>query len=555
MPANSTLKTNLHTGYDPVFATWRLPSGTAAFGSTKSLDCQLPGTLILPSRQYFIGFICAKSNAYIVFPNTAYIYTGFWLNNTADSYWIKGSNPFTLTGAVIGNPATTTDRKYKVFARTDRATSFLSTELDFPTAPDDTAFSLGASVSLTWPRLNDIGIISYDVYRNTGSTFTLLQEVESGANTYVDNNVQELNVIGYPTATDDRSIALTTTRTLTTESVLDTMAVDGVSARWSTLSFPIPVPFDYDAGTPPISGDDGLQWLRIGVGGLTGDYADLDLPLVTVSGGTTVTTTYGLFEDFMASDSLAVRLDNGVTTYTSTIVAFIDSDHITIGDTIPDGDYDLYIIGGAGPHCIYIDCVQASYADGATFSNNDSDLTPPRPQFPRARPNGSNQGGTGGTGEPGGGGEPNNGCPEENEPISVLFGNSVMQKRSGDVKVGDVVVSGNIAPNYMDQVERIWCADLWIIETQNGCSLTASPTHPVHRNNLDRHGTPMEVLTSRSKVLTVVNGVCEQSKIRNLGPTGMGGWTMRFACRPTPTYVVGNCEAGVGGIVSHNKRQ
>lgn len=549
---NQTLKAPDHSDYDPVYADWALPSGTARFGGNATLDMQLPGTLIIPSRKYYIGFICAKSNAYIVFPNTAYLYAGFWLNNGVDSYWIMGSNPFTLSGGINGSPATTIDRKYRIFARTDRATSFLSTELDFPTAPDDAAFSLGASVSLSWTRLGDVGIISYDVYRQTGSTYTLLQEVESGANTYVDNNVQELNVIGYPTATDDRSIALTTTRTLTTSSVLDTMAVDGVSAAWSNLSFPIPIPYDYDASDPPVSGDDGLQWLRIGVGGLTGDYADLSLPTVTVTGGVTVTGDYDLFT--LEMEGLAVVLNDGVSDYRAEVDTFTDENNIDIDLPVPDGTYSIYIIGGAGPHCILIDCVSSSYADGATFSNNDQDLTPPRPQFPRAAPNGSNQGGTGGSGEPGDGGGPHPGCPEENEPISVLFGNEVMEKRAADVRIGDVVTSGNIAPNRMVDVQRLWCPDIWLIETENGCALKASPSHPVHRNSLDFFGTPMEALSVRGKVLTFVNGVCGQSRITTLGPTGKGGWTMRFSCSPGRTYIAGSCENGTGGFISHNKR-
>jgi hypothetical protein len=549
--ANQTLKTPDHSLYDPDYADWSLPSGTARFGSTKTVDMQLPGTVIIPSRTYYVAFICAKSNEFVVFPNTAYIYAGFWLNNGIASYWIQGVNPFSLSGVVIGSPASTEDRKYRVFARTDRATSFLSTELDLLGAPDDAAFALGASVSLTWDRLGDIGIISYDVYRLTGATYELLQQVESGANTYLDNNTVEEVVGGYPTPTDDRSVALTTTRTETTVSVLDTMAVDGVSSAWSTISFPIPVPYSYDASDPAVAADDGLQWLRIGVGGLTGDYADLDLPTVTVTGGT-VEADYGLFFAGMVGMTVQLFSDPPVELDPTTISVFTDDDRVTLADNYPDGDYRMYITGGAGPHCILIDCVSASYGDGATFANNAQDWTPPRPQFPRAAPNGSNQGGTGTGGDPTDGGGPT--CVEANEPILIWFGNQVVSKRIGDVKPGEVVESGNLKPNVVSHVYKLNCPDIWKLETENGCSLKSSPSHPVYRNKMDSSGTPVELLEVGNRVLTNTDGRYESSRITNIGPTGKPAEIVMLTCRPTPSFVAGNGPHEVAGIVSHNRK-
>lgn len=398
---NQTLKTTAHTDYDPAYADWAVESGVARFGSTKSVDNLVPGRIVLPSRTYYVSFILARVNQYIVFPDTAYIYAGFWLNNGVDSYWIQGDGTFAVTGSVNGSPSTTIDRKYRIFARTDRATSFLSTELDIPAAPTNAAFALGASVSLTWNRLSDVGIISYDVYRKTGAVYELLQQVESGANTYLDNNVVERTESGYPTATDDRSIALTTTRTDKSPNGLNALFVNGRDVQWSTLSMPIRVPFDYDSSV----GDE--QWLRIGFGGLTDEAADLRLSEATVTGTTTITTTQGLLTaDQVGLDvTLIDAFDNETS---NTISAFTDTDHATLGTPVTNGTYTIRIMGGAGPHAVLMDCVHASYANNATFANNENDFTPPRPQFPRAAPNGSTQGGTG-DGSGGDGGFPTGG--------------------------------------------------------------------------------------------------------------------------------------------------
>lgn len=406
---NTTLKTSAHTNYSPIFADWDVANGNARLGTEKTIDNQLPGRIVRPSLIYYVGFIAARINAYIIFPDTAYLYAGFWLNNGVDSYWVQGTNPFTVTGAPNGSPATTIDRKYRIFARTDRATSFLSTELDIPNAPSDAAFAAGASVSLLWDRLGDIGIISYDVYRKTGATYQLLQQVESGVNNYLDNNVVEDTAAGYPTATDDRSIALTTTRTLVNPSVLNSIFIDGVSPQWSTLSFPIRIPFDFDSSL----GDE--QFLRIGIGGLTDGAADLRLPATVVSGTTTITTTQGLLTAAQVGLDVTLTDDDDVET-NNTISGFTDTNHATLGTPIANGTYTIRIMGGAGNHSLLVDCVHSSFGNNATFSNNDADFTPPRLQFPRAAPNGSNQGGTG-DGSGGDGGFPTGGAPDELLPF------------------------------------------------------------------------------------------------------------------------------------------
>lgn len=543
--ANKTLKSSTHSAYDAAYADWDSAAGTARFGTDKTVDALLAGRFVIASRTHYVAFIVARASQYVVFPDAAYIYAGFWINNGGSSYWLKGSNPFALNGAVEG-VATGIEQRYKVFARTDRATSFLSTEVTFA-AGSGPVFASGDTVNLSWDRLLDVGIISYDIYRYTPSIpqYKLLARIESGSNTYIDNNAFDETAAGYPTATDDRSIALTTTRRNITGNVLNNIAIDGISAAWSTLAFPIKIPTDYNVG----AGSE--QWLRIGIGGLTGARLDLQVSDAVVTGTTNVESVAAQFVAGHAGLTCTLRDSNGVQT-SNTIASFTDSTHIVLTTPVTNGTFTLTIHGGAPAQSLVMDCVHSSYGDGATFGHNDQDYTPPRPQYPVAAPNGSSQGGTGDGGGPTDGGGPE--CVEVNEPIVILYGNQTVEKRAADITIGQVVESANMVPNVITNSNKFHCPDIWYIETQNGCSLNASPSHPIFRSRIDKTGTPMDKLKVGDKVLTSVSGAYRQSKIVKLGPTGKPGFVQMLTCKPTPSFVAGRTKKGIGGLVCHNRK-
>ena len=274
---------------------------------------------------------------------------------------------------------------------------------------------------------------------------------------------------------------------------------------------------------------------------------------MVVSGGVTCDSTLELFTAEQIGLDVIMISDSDGSRYTRTITTYTDIDRVEISSPIPDGTYTMYIEGGAGAHCLLVDCLHCSFGDGATYGANDNDLTPPRPQFPRAAPNGSNQGGTGVGGNPTDGGGPL--CVEINEPVITLYGNGRLQKRIGDITVGEVVESGNMQPNVVATVpRRSWCLDIWELETENGCTVRASPSHPVFRNRLDKSGTPIEMVTTRMKVLTYIDGALEQSRVIKVGPTGKGGNVVMLSCTPGPSFIAGNAVSGQGGIVCHNSK-
>lgn len=548
--ANETLKSASHSGWTATYAQWDSANGYVKMGTEKTLDLLLPGKFVIASRTHYVAFIMAKASQYIVFPSSAYLYAGFWLNNAGSSYWLQGTNPFTVSGTP--SSAFSTTRKYRVFARTDRARSILSSELTLTTAPSDAEFTAGGTVSLSWSRLNDLGILSYDIYRLTGTTYVLLERVDSGAITYIDNNSVYASASAYPTATDDRSTALVTTRTeIGTESILNLIAIDGVSPSWSSFTFPVIVPNDYNLGT----GSE--QWLRIGIGGLTNNRADLQIPEVTIVSGikTTVTTTTGLFTASMVGAAVTITNAAGDKVNT-TVDVFVSSNEIELVAIVTSDTYAILITGGAPEHSLYLDCIHSSYGDNATFGNNDQDYTPPRPQNPVAAPNGSNQGGTG-TGTGGGDGSDGGGptCVEVNEPVCFAYGNQLFQKRAGDITIGTVVESGNLQPNVITAATKHFCDNIWHIETQNGCTLNGSPSHPVYRSRMDKAGVSLDRVEVGEKILTMMNGVYRQSKVVSVGATGRSGYVVKFSCLPSSSFVAGKCKKGIGGIVSHNTKQ
>jgi hypothetical protein len=545
--ANKTLKSSTHSAFSAAYGQWDSANGWALIGSDESLDALLPGRFILPSRTHYVAFIIARLNQYVVFPDEAFLYAGFWLNNGVNSYWINGSNAFALNGNVSGL-ANGVEQRYKVFARTDRGTSFLSAEKTFA-AGSGPNFAAGDTVNLSWDRLSDIGIISYDVYRYTPSIpeYKLLEQIESGATPTSTITRSRRSSAGYPTGNFDRSVALTTTRTGVTNNILNTIAIDGVSAQWSTLSFPIPIPRDYDVGLGT------EQWLRIGIGGLTGDALDLQVKDAVVTGTTNVESVSAQFVAGHAGMTVVLVDADGHST-TNTIASFTDSSHVVLTTPVTNATYTMTIEGGAPKQSLLMDCVHSSYGDGATFSHNDQDYTPPRPQYPVSAPNGSSQGGTGEGGGPSDGGGPIDRCVDVNEPILIVYGNQIMQKRIGDIGPGEVIESGNMIPNVIIDSKAFHCPNMWSIETQNGCSLKASPTHPIYRSRMDKTGIPLKKLSVGDKVLTRAAGSYRQSKITKIGPTGQPGFIQMLTCSPTPSFIAGNSKRGLGGIVCHNEK-
>jgi hypothetical protein len=135
MPDNQTLKAFLtmagvHTFYDPAFCDWDRQNGEARLQGTTTLDAPLPSNrLVTPNRavEYF-GCLIARRNTTIRIPATCHLFVGLW-DNTSDPPrpdWISADEAFTVSAIVRGFAPLVTERRYKIFAFTDRGYQYLS---------------------------------------------------------------------------------------------------------------------------------------------------------------------------------------------------------------------------------------------------------------------------------------------------------------------------------------------------------------------------------------------------------------------------------------------
>lgn len=517
---NKTLKSSDHTGYSSSYCDWLVARGAARLTGTKTLDQQLMANFATNNiGNYYVSFIAARRNRFIEAPAGARLYAGIWDNTAGQEKFLTGS--FDLSGAVTGNPATTIERRYKVFAKTDRGFTALSTEYIAASAPTDAAFSAGARVELTWNQIE--GVLSVFVYRYTPSTglYQVLEEIPSGARNYIDNNSTiNLPATNYPTATDTeqrRAIFYTAT------GELGQLAVDGISAVWSTISFPIGIPSNYNQALTT-----GKQWLRVGVT----EALNLVVPGCTSPGGgapTTLTAPEAIFEAGHSGMSCIITDGFGVTS--TQVCTFVDSSNITVPlDPGTTGDVTVRINGG-GFYGIVLDLIHSGYQDNAGFAPNAQDA---RTLNSTAAPNFSTTGGSGGGGYGGG-----IRCVVPDTPIQM------QPARVGDcetkpinlIRRGFAVDSSNLQPNFViDLLEGF--ADCFYIETKNGFWKECSYSHRIITSIMDVAGTETHRLQLGDLVLTKKNGRLERSPIVRKIKTGRKQvMTMRLA--PAHIYIAG----------------
>lgn len=403
-PANKTLKAfgnfgGVHSTYDPAYCDWDRDSGQVRLQGTKSLDAPFPNNrVVVPNRSViYVGALIALRNSQIRVPSDCRIYAGVWDNtNVAPKPdWITGTS-FAISGSVRGTPATTTERRYKVFAFTDRGYTYLSAELTILAAPSDAAFAT-SDVFLTWRAIP--GILEYHVYRHdiTAAKFRKLVEIGSGINNYVDNGAilpGHDNEGGYPAATSTTPLAFVATR----DNELGSLPVDGVEG-WDSLFLNIPIPSDYDVALTT-----GEQVLRMGqTKALDREVSDAISTAASnsVSSATAVFTTQDTGRIATLTDAA------GAVLHGPEAITFVDATHVTFATAVGTSNVDatLYITGG-GDHGILLDAIHASYVSGAAFAPNADDLNrlTHGGQNPISAPSGSSQGGSGGGGGGGSGG-------------------------------------------------------------------------------------------------------------------------------------------------------
>jgi len=490
---NKTLKYTGHAFYSSAKNDWDRPNGWARLVSTKSLDALLPQNYLGPDKTVYIKFIMARARAAVKIPQACRVYAGIWDNTAGSEDWLSASTAYTLSGSVIGTPASTTERRYKVYARTDRGYDALSTELTLAAAPADGSYVPNqVYVTLSWTPIQ--GVLSYDVYRHdiTAGDYKLLKQVSSGALTYDDQNTYEASGLsGYPTPVTDRAKAYYATN----QGVLTALAVNGVDGRWDSISLPVHVPSNYNVGATT-----DRQWLRVG---LT-VAPDLEVMDAVTNSTTTVTSATAAFTADM--NGLTAHVSDATHEYQGTIT-YVNATTITLsggGPTWTGTGNRLFIEGGA-LHEVFIDLVHASFGIGAIFALHPDDRN--RPQQPISTPNGSSQGGVD---PPDTGGHGN--CVRENQMICLWRGNDFVQRPFRDIHINDLLGFGH-NKTFVQKKTKATVSELLRLRTANGFELECTPKHRLITSSFDSRGKEAERFQKGDEVLTLRNGVCEVSKI------------------------------------------
>lgn len=530
---NTTLKFEGHPFYDPDFSDWDRANGYGRFQGTTTIDAPLPSNIAKPGQTEFLGAIVARRDigypdAVIVIPESCKAFAGVWDDTGGQLDWLHGT-AFNLDATVRGAPASTTERRYKIYAKTDRGYSFLSTEVTVVDAPSDAAFLAGnTDVLLSWDGIP--GILEYDIYRHdiTDAKFRILESIGNGANQYADNGSVNIDndAGGYPSATNTTAIAYVATNSGVLRRLV---TVDGVAPFWPTLFLNIPVPSTYDQSVTTDA-----QWVRMGL------TEALDRQMtdgVATMGDETLTTTTTTFSsqdvgrDIVVSDSDDNVLETSIDTVTSTT-------EIEMVDPWPFANADpvtVYVVEG-GDHGLLVDLIHTSYVSRSAYAPNPEDLN--RTLQPAATPNGSSQGGPGGAGgiDPGGGGV---GCIALDTPVLTMIGEKYSAVPFEKLIKGDVLFSGFLQCNAVYELSTVQTNNLYVLRTENGIELECSAKHPVIRSRMDTEGLAVEKLRIGEHILTVVNGRLERTAVKEIFNTGLSARVGSPSLYPTNIYFAG----------------
>lgn len=223
---------------------WDKVNGALQWGSNKSIDCPLPRKMAQPSKQMYVGFIARKKTSSIAIPAGLKLGLGFHDNTSGQRKYLEGGQ-FTLTASVVGAPAGTTSRKYKIVATTDWGETYESNEVTLATAPNDASYITNSVyVRLDWTKV--IGVTVYRIYRLTGATYVLAGEIFNGVPSFNEMNNFLKTEAGYPTTSGTNARAYVQ------------ITFDDLTTDWQGYTANVPVPQSYNSSVTTDK-----QWLRL----------------------------------------------------------------------------------------------------------------------------------------------------------------------------------------------------------------------------------------------------------------------------------------------------
>ncbi len=491
---NKTLKATGHSTYSSAYGKWNSENGWGEIQGIKTIDVLLPSNMIDATTPLArVSMIAAKRNAYIELTEACLMFAGIYDNTSGQRKFLSGDLGFTAT--LNGTPAASTiERRYKIFAQSDRGFTLLSSEVTIAAAPADGLFTSTKNISMSWKQ--QAGQLQVSIYEYIPSLaeYRLIKQVSSGTS-YIHDGTFLTVVAGYPsspTGTTREASFYTKTGEMTL------LATNGVSLKWDTINFPIAVPNDYDKS---LTTD--RQWLRIG---LT-VAPNLLIPGVTSDGSTTITAPANVFDAEYAADfvgkTVYVYDSNETLLYTTTVSSRTNDTQIVLGTAIAAGTARIVRIVAAGFHGIVVDKVHLGYQQNTSYAPNANDF---RTLQPVAAPTSSDQGGVG---DGGSGGGVETGC---------VIGRTLIKQGDGSWQPidkaieGDLWASGEFKPNLVTKLKMSF-QPVRRVRAANGCEVVCTDTERFVRDRSDHNGTDLFRLRIGDEVLTEINGKIETSKL------------------------------------------
>lgn len=531
---NKTLKSFLndggvHSTYDFNYCDWDRATGEARLTGDRTLDAPFPNNrCVTPNRAVeYLGALIARRNSTIVIQSDNHIFCGLWDNSSLAPRpdWIAGT-PFVVSAVVReGTPPSTTERRYKVYAFTDRGYTYLSAETSVIDAPSDVAFA-DFDVYLSWKRIP--GILQYWIYRFdvVANKFRLLKKIGSGNANYGDNGRVELDDVGgYPSATNTTPIAYVATR----EHELDNVAVDG--QPWTPLVLAPAIPDDYDLGQTT-----GEQVLRVG---MTKAMDRMMVDVISTASSSSVESDTGEFSSLDTGRTATLLDADGNILHGPESITFVDATHATFATAVATSNVGavLYILEG-GDHGLLIDAIHISYVQGAAFAAYPDDLNrlDNGGQNPIAAPNHSSQGGSGGGGDPGPGGG-TVGCIPFDCPVNVWVGHTLESWPWKAIQTGrDYLFSGDLRASRVLAKPTSYTDNLHLLRVRASClydiEVPCSPRQPVITERIDGIGRAVEHLSPEGYALISIDSQVKRMQIREIVATGehadVGVFTMEL---------------------------
>lgn len=498
---NNTLKTKgygaipAHSTYSADYSDWDGSRGAARIQGTKTIDTPLPLNSVEAEMTTYVNFIAAKRNQYIEIPETLRLFCGLWDNTSGQRDWLKGSVGLSATPSEAGGA---TELRYRLFIETDRGYSILSPEVTILDGWSDAEFAAGKKVNLQWNNAAGYLRITIWRYKPSTGTYLVLQEISSGASTYIDNNASLRTATGYPIGTENERKALF----FTTTGNLVPLATEG--SAWDTIHCKIGVPNNYDKS---LTTD--RQWLRIG---LT-EACNLFVTGVTTEGSITIYAPNPVFESDYAAQFIGLTVEiydeNDVLILTTTVDTYSDDVTLRLADAVDAGTNRKIRVVGAGFHGILIDKIHLGFQDNVSFAPNALDA---RTLNPVAAPS-SGQGGVGTGNPPSGGGL----CCVIDTPIKLGGYSEEPDEKIQNLAYGRYVSGENSAPNTVIDVVSGF-ARTRVVRTKNGIEKECTNDHRFKVSVWDTTGVPLYQLKVGDKVFTDLDGKDELSEIVYISP-------------------------------------